>query len=143
MRAKYRHTLWLLPIIALIACSSAHAQTVAEASSDSRTSEASAALARGSADTAVALFTENLKDANLAPDRRAVLLNDRAVAYSRLGQTRLAIDDFNRAAQLFPEYAALYNNRGNALLAIGQAREAIKDFDRAILADARLCGGLP
>ena len=117
----------------LLAASHAHAQSVADVAGDNRTSEATAALGKGSADTAVSLLSEALKDANLAIDRRAVLLNDRGVAYSRLGQTRLAIEDFNRATQLFPEYAALYNNRGNALLAIGQAREAVKDFDRAIL----------
>ena len=92
-----------------------------------------AAILKSSPSTAIAQFSEALKDQTLPADRRAALLNDRAVAYGRLGQTRLAIDDFNRAAQLFPEYAAVYNNRGNALLAVGQAKEAIKDFDRAIL----------
>ncbi len=95
--------------------------------------EASSALARGNVSAAVSLLTEALKDAGLPNDRRAVILNDRAVAYGRLGQQRLAIEDFNKAAQLFPEYAAVYNNRGIALLAFGQPREAVKDFDRAIL----------
>jgi Tfp pilus assembly protein PilF len=112
----------------------ASAQTnAAEASGMAKAQEASAALVKGSATAAVTLFTEALKDVTLSSDRRAALLNDRAVAYGRLGQPRLAIDDFNKAAQLFPEYAALYNNRGNTLLALGQPREAIKDFDRAIL----------
>jgi tetratricopeptide (TPR) repeat protein len=44
-----------------------------------------------------------------------------------------AIEDFNRAIQLYPEYAAIYNNRGNVLLGLGAAREAMKDFDRALL----------
>ena len=95
--------------------------------------EASSALLRGNVAQALALYTDALKDNTLANDRRAAILNDRGVAYHRLGQTKLALDDFNRAVQLFPEYAAVYNNRGNTLLALGVPREAIKDFDRAIL----------
>lgn len=95
--------------------------------------DASTALVRGDANQAVTDFTEALKDPALPNDRRATILTDRAVAYARLGQSKLAIDDFNRAAQLFPEYAAIYNNRGNLLLALGYPEEAIKDFNRAIL----------
>ncbi len=82
---------------------------------------------------AIATYTEALKDTGLANDRRATILNDRAVAYSRTGQIKLALDDFNRAVQLFAEYPAAYNNRGNLLLSAGQYAEAVKDFDRAIL----------
>jgi tetratricopeptide (TPR) repeat protein len=95
--------------------------------------EASSALLRGNVAQALALYSDSLKDNTLPNDRRAAILNDRGVAYHRLGQTKLAIDDFNRAVQLFPEYAAVYNNRGNTLMALGVPREAIKDFDRAIL----------
>ncbi len=91
------------------------------------------ALLRGQASDAVSAYTEALKQPGLANDRRAALLNDRAVAYVRLGQTKAAIEDYNHAVQLFPEYAVTYNNRGNLLLALGLAREALKDLDRAIL----------
>lgn len=95
--------------------------------------DAATALVRGDAGQAVADYTEALKDATLPNDRRATILTDRAVAYARLGQTKQAIDDFNRAAQLFPEYAAIYNNRGNLLLALGYPEEALKDFNRAVV----------
>jgi tetratricopeptide (TPR) repeat protein len=95
--------------------------------------EASSALLRGNVAQALALYTDALKDNTLPNDRRGAILNDRGVGYHRLGQTKLALDDFNRAVQLFPEYAAVYNNRGNTLMALGVPREAIKDFDRAIL----------
>ncbi|CAN1722235.1 Tetratricopeptide repeat protein [Hyphomicrobium sp. 1Nfss2.1] len=95
--------------------------------------DAATALVRGDAGQAVAGYTDALKDTSLPNDRRATILTDRAVAYARLGQTKLAIDDFNRAAQLFPEYAAIYNNRGNLLLALGYPEEAIKDFNRAVV----------
>jgi tetratricopeptide (TPR) repeat protein len=94
---------------------------------------AGAALARGNLDQAVALYTAALQDKTLPNERRAVLHTDRGVAYARLQNPREAIEDFNRAIQLYPEYAAIYNNRGNVLLGIGAVREAMKDFDRALV----------
>ncbi|MBO0764812.1 MAG: tetratricopeptide repeat protein [Hyphomicrobiaceae bacterium] len=95
--------------------------------------DAVAALAHGNFDQAVALYTQALQDKTLANERRAILLSDRGVAQARLQNAKEAIEDFNRAIQLFPEYAAIYNNRGNVLLGIGAVREAMKDFDRALL----------
>ena len=91
------------------------------------------ALQRGNTDHAITLYTEALDDKSLPNDRRATVLNDRGVAYSRRLNYKEAIDDFNRAIQLYPEYPAVYNNRGNVLLGLGAVREAIKDFDRALL----------
>lgn len=90
-------------------------------------------LVRGNVEQAIAFYTDALKDTGLANDRRATVLNDRAVAYARIGQFKQALDDYNRAIGLFPEYAAAYNNRGNALLTLSQPAEAVKDFDRAVL----------
>lgn len=92
-----------------------------------------AALVRGDTAQAITHYTAALADTSLPNDRRAMILNDRAVAFARIGKTKEAFDDFNAAVQLFPEYAALYNNRGNLLLALGLGKEAIKDFDRALL----------
>lgn len=101
--------------------------------SDLRARDAAMALARGDSAAAVEHYTALLDGENDMPDdRRATLLNDRAVAYVRLGKTREAIDDYNKAVTLFPEYAAVYNNRGNLLMALGLYDEALKDFDRAI-----------
>ncbi len=94
--------------------------------------DAAAELVRGNIDQAIALFTEALEDRALPNDRRATLHNDRGVANARRGRHRQAIEDFNRAIQLYPEFAAVYNNRGNVLLGLDATREAIKDFDRAI-----------
>lgn len=118
--------------IALLPLASAGA-IAAAADSALKVQDAATALVRGDASQAVTGYTDALKDPALPNDRRATILNDRAVAYARMGQTKLAIDDFNRAAQLFPEYAAIYNNRGNLLLALGYPDEAIKDFNRAIV----------
>lgn len=90
------------------------------------------ALQRGKSDEAIRHYSLALEDRTLPDDRKATILNDRGVAYVRLGKTREAIEDFNRAVELFPEYAATYNNRGNLLLALGLPNEAMKDFDRAL-----------
>nr|PZN85094.1 MAG: hypothetical protein DIU57_07405 [Pseudomonadota bacterium] len=95
--------------------------------------EAAAALLRGSVEQAVLAYSEALQDQDLAPDRRAAILNDRGVANSRLGRHKAALDDFNQAVRLFPEYAPVYNNRANTLLALGLVEEAIKDLNRAIV----------
>ena len=104
---------WPLPPLALwlaLAMAPASAQEAASVR------DAGAALARGNFDQAVALYSQALQDKTLPNDRRAILLSDRGVAYARLQNPREAIEDFNRAIQLFPEYAAIYNNRGNLLL---------------------------
>ena len=98
-----------------------------------RAREAGAALARGNVDQAIALYTEALADKTLPNERRAVILTDRGVAHARRQSPKDAIEDFNRAIQLYPEYAAVYNNRGTVLLGVGAVREAIKDFDRALV----------
>ncbi|MGE0627462.1 MAG: tetratricopeptide repeat protein [Hyphomicrobiaceae bacterium] len=95
--------------------------------------EAAKAHLQGKLDEALGLFGEALRDTKLSNDRRAIILNDRGVLLARLNRPKEAIDDFNDAAQLYPEYAAIYNNRGSTLLTIGLAQEAMRDFDRAIL----------
>jgi|LNFM01.1.fsa_nt_gb tetratricopeptide (TPR) repeat protein len=89
--------------------------------------------AQGNLEQALALLTEALGDTRLTNDRRAAIFTDRGALLARLNQPKAAIEDFNRAVQLYPEYPAIYNNRGSTLLTLGLAREAIKDFDRAVV----------
>jgi len=95
--------------------------------------DGASALVRGDLQQALSSYSESLSDTALSNDRRAAILNDRGVVYIKLGQARQAIEDFNAAAQLFPEYAPVYNNRGNLLLSLGLLKEAVKDFDRSIV----------
>lgn len=95
--------------------------------------EAARAQSQGNLDQSLTLLGEALADARLTNDRRAIILADRGALLARLNQPKAAIDDLNRAVQLYPEYPAIYNNRGSILLTLGLAREAIKDFDRAVL----------
>ena len=117
----------------LIAGGTATGLMAAGETGESRAKEAATAMQRGLAEKATQLYTEALADTGLPNVRRATLHNDRGVAFAKLNQSRVAIDDFNKAVQLTPENASVYNNRGNVLLSIGFANEAIKDFDRAVL----------
>lgn len=112
----------------------ADARETGEAAAAENPADAGAVLLlKGAANEAITRYTSALADTSLSNDRRATLLNDRGVAYQRAGQPKLAIDDFNRAAQLLPEYAAIYNNRASVLIGLGLYNEAIKDLDRALL----------
>jgi tetratricopeptide (TPR) repeat protein len=139
MRLRLLAALLLLPLGATGAAAQSESTLGAAGGSQSagqfslKLRDASMALQRGSVDQAITLYTEALEDKSLPNDRRATILNDRGVAYSRRLNYKEAIDDFNRAIQLYPEYPAVYNNRGNVLLGLGAVREAIKDFDRALL----------
>lgn len=94
---------------------------------------AGTALQKGLLDQAVQFYTDALAEKGLSNDRRATIHVDRGAAHMRRQNMKAAIDDFNRAVQLSPEYAPTYNNRGNALIAVGALREALKDFDRAVI----------
>ncbi len=119
-------------IVWLAAAGQAHAAD-SSAPEPSQVEQGAAQLVRGDVGKAIAIYTDALRDTGLANDRRATILNDRAVANTRIGQTKLALEDYNRAVELFPEYPVAYNNRGNLLLSLGQLSEAVKDFDRALV----------
>lgn len=123
----------ILALALAMTSSAGLAQAAANSASPETARQGGAALVRGDTGQAITHYTTALADTSLPNDRRAMVLNDRAVAYARVGKTKEAFDDFNAAVQLFPEYAALYNNRGNLLLALGLVKEALKDFDRAIV----------
>ena len=120
-------------IVVLAACAGPPAAAQVESVTTLKLREAAAVLQRGNVEQALALYDQVLQDKTLPNDRRAIILNDRGVAYARRQQPKEAIEDFNRAIALYPEYAALYNNRGNVLLGLGAVREAQRDFDRALL----------
>jgi tetratricopeptide (TPR) repeat protein len=134
---RHRALLCSVSIAALVlAAGVAGAQSTSaqkKAASATIVTDTSAVLAEWNANQAVQTASNALREPTLTNDRRAILHTDRGVAHARLRQHKAAIEDFNRAAQLFPEHAPIYNNRGNILLALGHAREAIKDFERAIL----------
>ena len=63
---------------------------LARQSPTSPADQGAAALHKGDTVAAVAQFTDALSDTALTSDRRAALLNDRGVAFMRLGQSKRA-----------------------------------------------------
>jgi tetratricopeptide (TPR) repeat protein len=58
--------------------------------------------------------------------------NNRGVAFRSNGELDRAIEDYDQAIHLMPDYFVAINNRGVALMAKGELDRAIADFDRAI-----------
>ncbi len=58
--------------------------------------------------------------------------NNRGMAFRSNGEIDRAIEDYDRAISLMPDYYVAINNRGVALMAKGDFDRAIADFDRAI-----------
>ncbi len=129
MHASRRNIGWLL---AALFIASAGAEAMAEDVPLLRAREGAAALMRGQYDKAIASYDEALSAPEIADFIEASIYSDRGVAKWRLGQTKEAIEDFNKSIELSSENATVYNNRGNALMDLGHADEAVKDFDRAI-----------
>ncbi|MBR1092654.1 tetratricopeptide repeat protein [Bradyrhizobium manausense] len=65
--------------------------------------------------------------------RLANAYNNRGVARRLKANYAQAIDDFNEAIRLEPNYANAFNNRGVAYRNIGDLDHALSDYDRAIL----------
>lgn len=62
----------------------------------------------------------------------ATAYSSRGNVYSRAGDHRRAIDDYDAAIGLDPFYAAAFYNRGIAFDLLGDPRQAVQDYSRAI-----------
>jgi tetratricopeptide (TPR) repeat protein len=76
--------------------------------------------------------TALLGGGGLAPDEEATLLAMRALAYSLKGEYARALDDYDAAIELNPEFSVALNNRAWALYKSGRAKEALADVERAL-----------
>jgi tetratricopeptide (TPR) repeat protein len=63
----------------------------------------------------------------------AAAYNNRGVAYRVKAKYAQAIDDFNEAIRLAPNYANAFNNRGVAYRNMSDLDRAVADYDQAIL----------
>jgi lipoprotein NlpI len=66
------------------------------------------------------------------PADLATAFNNRGNAFDAKGELDRAIEDYNQAIQLRPDYAAAFNNRGNAHTGKHEYDRAILDFSEAI-----------
>jgi tetratricopeptide (TPR) repeat protein len=64
--------------------------------------------------------------------RLASAYNNRGVAYRVRANYDAAIDDFNEAIKLVPDFANAFNNRGVAYRNMGDLDRAVADYDQAI-----------
>jgi tetratricopeptide (TPR) repeat protein len=76
--------------------------------------------------------TAIIRTGRQALDRLATAYNNRGVAYRRKANYGQAIDDFNEALRLEPDYASAFNNRGVAYRNMGDLDRAVADYDQAI-----------
>lgn len=67
-----------------------------------------------------------------ADQRLAETYYTRGVAFAEQGNTAQAIDNFNQALKLSPDYAEAYNDRGLVYGQLGRFDQAITDHNRAI-----------
>ena len=58
--------------------------------------------------------------------------NNRGNAKASTGDMSGAIEDFNKATELNPQYVLAFNNRGNAKASVGDIQGSMNDFNKAI-----------
>ncbi len=60
------------------------------------------------------------------------IFNNRGIAYYKLGQYEMAIQDYDDAILIDPQNAGTYYNRGFTYYDLGQYERAIQDYDEVI-----------
>lgn len=76
--------------------------------------------------------TEMLGDAGNSPEEEAMAYAMRALAHSLEGRYDTALQDYDAAIALNPDFAIALNNRAWALYKAGRAAEGLKDVERAL-----------
>ena len=66
------------------------------------------------------------------PGKTFFAYNNRGIAYSNRGNYDKAVEDYNTAIAMKPDYFRVYNNRGVVFSRTGLYEKAIEDFSRAI-----------
>jgi tetratricopeptide (TPR) repeat protein len=94
-----------------------------------------AARSRGDFAAAADLYTQAIDTGSLSDANRAVVLASRGVAYDMIGETDRAIDDFDTAIRLYPDYGKTYIYRGQAWAKKRDFNRATTDFTEAIRRD--------
>jgi tetratricopeptide (TPR) repeat protein len=91
--------------------------------------------ARASLDIRIDSCTSAIQSGRLSPDRLSIAFQNRGAAFIAKGDPNRAIQDFDRAISLDPNYANAFNGRGVAYQAKGDNDRAIQDYGQAIRLD--------
>jgi lipoprotein NlpI len=83
-------------------------------------------------DLALHYCTAAIESGRLSEAALAVTFNNRGLAYDNKGDHDRAMQDYDQAIRLKPDYALAFYNRGNACASRGDYDRAIQDFDQAI-----------
>ncbi len=81
---------------------------------------------------AIANFNGCILWGDLTPENKAIAYYHRGGTYYHWGQLDHAIEDYDRALQLDPDFPDVFNDRGWIYVRTGKFDQAIADFDRAI-----------
>jgi tetratricopeptide (TPR) repeat protein len=82
--------------------------------------------------TAIAACTQTINAANASAEQIAKAYHNRGMAYLDLGKTPTAIDDFNKAITLSPDFALPYYGRGAAYYQLDQNEKALRDYNKYV-----------
>jgi tetratricopeptide (TPR) repeat protein len=88
-----------------------------------------------SLDIRIDTCTSAIQSGGLSQDRLSIAFQNRGAAYIAKGDPDRAIQDYDRAIGLDPNYANAFNGRGVAYQAKGDNVRAIADYGRAIRLD--------
>ena len=94
-------------------------------------------FAAGNIEKSVDLLTEILNQDSV----HKLALISRGSAYLKLNEANNALDDFNRAIDVDPDYVRAHHLRGLAHERQGHDKEALADFDRSIELDPEYGSG--
>lgn len=84
------------------------------------------------ADQSIEGCTAVIQAARDVPANMAIAFNSRGNSHAAKDQPDCAIEDYDQAIRLNPNYAAPHHNRGGVYLDRAQYDRAIQDFDQAI-----------
>jgi tetratricopeptide (TPR) repeat protein len=116
-------------VLAVALCVSMRAIATAHAADNAACSEA---LVDANPDQAIKACTDIIEDSAGSTQGLVVALSTRGNAYYDKGLTDRAIEDFDQAITLNPDYAEAFYDRGSAYLQKRSFKRALQEFSQAI-----------